>query len=121
VSVPPFRATVAEVGRHVGLVSISGELDLYIESELSRALYEAEGLDVQTVAVDLSGISFIDSTACGILVGAAKRLRTSGRELVLVCNDPRTVDVFELAGITRVIQLFPTLHEALQELLVQSV
>jgi anti-sigma B factor antagonist len=119
--VPPFRATMAEVGRHIGLLSVSGELDLYVERELADVLSEVEELDVQAVVVDLSGVTFLDSTICGILVGEAKKLRGSGRELALVSNDPRTVGVFDVAGITRVVRLFPTLHDALQELMVQPV
>jgi anti-anti-sigma factor len=121
VSVPPFRATVAEVGRHIALLSVSGELDLYVEADLSRAVDDAEAVRVATVVIDLSGVTFLDSTICGILVARAKRLQDSRRELVLISNDPRTTGVLELAGITRVVRHFSTLHEALQELLVQTV
>jgi anti-anti-sigma factor len=120
-SVPQFRATVAELGSNLCLVSVSGELDLYVEDELLEVLDEAEALGVQTVVVDLSGVSFLDSTACGILVSRAKRLRKSDRELVLTSNDLRTVGVLELVGITRIVRHFETLHGALQELLVEAV
>jgi anti-sigma B factor antagonist len=113
-SVPPFRATVAELGRLVSLVSVSGELDLYVEPELRAALADASKLDVQTIAVDLNGVTFLDSTVCGILVGASKKLREEGRELVLVSNHPRVVRVLDVAGIDRVIRVFPTLHGALE-------
>ena len=119
-SVPPFRATVAELGQLVSLVSVSGELDLYVEQALRAALADASKLYVRTVAVDLNGVTFLDSTVCGVLVGASKQLRDEGRELVLVSNHPRVVRVLEVAGVDRVIRLFPTLHGAL-ELLAQPV
>lgn len=118
-SVPPFRATVAELGSGLGLVSVSGELDLYVERDLRDSLAAADGLGLHTVVVDLSGASFMDSTICGILVGEAKRRRNSDGDLVLVSNGTRTSRVLEVAGIDRVIRMFPTLHAALEELLLE--
>jgi anti-anti-sigma factor len=119
VSVPPFRATVAELGSGLGLVSVSGELDLYVERGLRDSLAAADGLGLHTVVVDLSGASFMDSTICGILVGEAKRRRSSDGDLVLVSNGTRTSRVLEVAGIDRVIRMFPTLHAALEEMLLE--
>lgn len=114
-TVLPFRSTVAELGSGLALVSVSGELDLYDEPELSRVVDSAEAT---TVVLDLSGVSFLDSTICGILVGEAKRRRRAGGELVLVGNGSRATKTLELAGIDRVVRLFPTLQGALDALLV---
>ncbi len=118
-SVPPFRATVAEIGGRIALVSLSGELDLYVAPELRDALEAAKLVGTPTVVVDLSGVSFIDSTACGILVGEAKRRRRQDGELVLVTNGARTSRVLELAGIDQVVAMHPTLHAAFDELLLE--
>jgi len=117
--VPPFRATVAELGNELALVSVSGELDLYVQSELRDALAAADRLAIRTVVVDLSGVSFLDSTICGTLVGEAKRRRAERGELVLVTNGPPTSRTLEVAGIDRVIRTFATLHDALQALLLE--
>jgi anti-anti-sigma factor len=120
-SVAPFHATVAEVGGRLALVSVSGELDLYVESELRGALDAAASLGSATVVVDLSGASFIDSTACGIIVGEAKRLRRDGSDLFLVSQGNRAARVLEVAGIDQVIHVFPTLHAAFRHLLLEPV
>jgi anti-sigma B factor antagonist len=120
-SVPPFRATVAEIGQRIALVSVSGELDLYVEQELRGALDAAELLGCPTVVVDLSGVSFMDSTICGILVTEAKRRGRDNGELVLVSNGSRAMRVLEVAGIDRIVAVHPTLHAAFQELLVETV
>lgn len=119
VSVPPFRATVAEIGERIALVSVSGELDLYVEGELRAALDAAERLGCPTVVVDLSGVSFMDSTACGVLVGEAKRRRREHGELVLVSNGTRAGRVLEVSGIDRFVAVHPTLHAAFQDLLLE--
>lgn len=120
-TVPPFRATVAEIGHDFALVSVSGELDLYVERELREALAAADKLGTPTVVVDLNGVSFMDSTVCGILVGEATRRRHEGAELVLVSNRNRASRVLEVAGIDRVIAVHPTLHAAFKDLLLEAV
>jgi anti-sigma B factor antagonist len=114
-TVLPYRSTVAELGSGLALVSVSGELDLYDEPALSRSLASAEA---PTVVLDLSGVSFLDSTICGLLVGEAKHRRRAGGELVLVGNGSRATKTLELAGVDRVVQLFPTLQSALDAMLV---
>jgi anti-anti-sigma factor len=120
-AIPPFRATVAEVGGRVALVSVSGELDFYVETDLHDALGAAAALNSPTVVVDLSGASFIDSTACGILVAEAKRLRREDAELVLVSTGNRASRVLEVSGIDQFVQVYPTLHAAFKELLPEPV
>jgi anti-sigma B factor antagonist len=120
VSVPPFRATVAEIGSRIALLSLSGELDLYVERELRDALDAAELVGTPKVVVDLSGVSFMDSTVCGILVSEARRRRQDHGELVLVSNGTRTSRVLKVAGIDQIVSVHPTLHAAFQELLLEG-
>jgi len=114
--VSPYRATVAELGRELLLLSVSGELDLYAEPDLVHSLAAADELGASTVILDLSGVAFLDSTICGALVREAKRRRRAGGELVLVGNGSQATQALELAGIDRVVRLFPTLHSALENL-----
>jgi anti-sigma B factor antagonist len=120
-SVPAFRATVAEIGSNVALVSVSGELDLYVEEEFHKALEAADLLGTPAVVVDLSGVTFIDSTACGILVAEAKRRVRDQGQLVLVSSGKATARVLEVSGIDRVVAVHPTLHAAFQDLLPEPV
>lgn len=120
-AIQPFRATVAEIGNNVALVSISGELDLYVEQELRDALAAAEALGAAALVVDLSGVSFMDSTVCGIVAAEAKnRLRHDG-QLVLVSNGNHAGRVLDVAGIARIVSVQPTLHAAFQDLLPELV
>jgi len=69
-----------------------------------------------TVLVDLSEISFIDSSALEVLVRESKRLEGLGHSLVLVTNDPRTRRILEVTGLDRVLRAYATLQDALAEL-----
>ena len=58
-----FRASVASLTRELALVSVSGELDLHTSGCLQARIEEADTVGPGTVLVDLSEISFIDSSA----------------------------------------------------------
>ena len=111
-----FHATVASLTRELALVSVSGELDLYTAERVRAGIDEAGAVGADTVIVDLSGISFIDSAALGVLVQETRRLEGRGHSLVLVTNDPRTLRVVEVTGLNRVLRTYATLHDALSEL-----
>ena|SRR2546421_6934270 len=111
-----FRTEVATLTHGLALVSVAGELDLYT-SETVREALEVTSSDAETVVLDLSAVEFVDSTALGMLVGESKRLRDRGGRLALVFDDERTKRVFEVTGLDRVIRRYPSLADALSELL----
>jgi anti-sigma B factor antagonist len=112
-----FQTRVASLTRELALVSVSGELDLYTADRVENGIEEADTVGADTVVVDLSEISFIDSTALGVLVQESKRLEGRGHSLVLVTNDPRTRRVLEVTGLDRVLLTYATLHDALADLI----
>jgi anti-sigma B factor antagonist len=98
------------VGADARLVVARGELDFY-SSPAFRADLLAALEAVETVVVDLTEVTFIDSTALGTLVGAARRLRGRGR-LAIACGDPHVARTLELTGIDRLVRVFPTVSAA---------
>ena len=111
-----FRAAVASLTDDFAVISASGELDLYSADRLEARIEEADAVGADTVLVDLSEISFLDSTALSVLVRESKRLEGRGHALVLVTNDPRTHRIIEVTGLDRVLRTYTTLQDALDEL-----
>jgi anti-sigma B factor antagonist len=111
-----FRTAVASLTGELTLVSVSGELDLYTAERLRARIDEAGAVGADTILVDLSEVSFIDSTGLAVLVQETKRLEGRGHCLVVVTNDPRTRRVFEVTGLNQVLRTFATLQDALAQL-----
>ncbi len=111
-----FRTAIASLTGELALVSVSGELDLYTAERLQARIDEAGAVGADTVLVDLSEVSFVDSTALAVLVQETRRLEGRGHSLVLVTNDPRTRRVVEVTGLNRVLRTFATLQDALTQL-----
>ena len=74
-----------EISSEWMILRVSGELDFASVPQLGADL-DLAGLmrTPPRVAVDLSRMSFCDSSGLGLLVGAWRRLRAAGGELVLV-------------------------------------
>ena len=90
-----------------------GEVDLHVASELRERLNDAIDGEPENVVVDLSSVTFLDSMALGVLLGAHKRLRETGGELELIVPSPELRRVFEITLLDEVFTLARTRQEAL--------
>ncbi len=63
------------------LVRATGELDLSTSPQLSAALTEAGGGSCSTITLDLSAVTFIDSSALRVLVLSGRALALDGCQL----------------------------------------
>lgn len=106
-----FDITEQMVG-NVPVVAVRGEIDVATAPRLRDQLVRPEVVQAPRVVVDLSEVSFVDSTALGVLVGAYRRLREAGGELYLVVTEPRILKVFEITDLVRVFSIVGTVDEA---------
>lgn len=99
-------------GEHT-VVEAAGELDLYTAPRLRELLLALDAEGRHRVVVDLAGLSFIDSTGLGVLVGGLSRTREAGGDLALVCASERVLRPFQITGLTEVFAVHPTVEAAL--------
>jgi len=111
-----MRITLARVGASTHVATVTGELDLYTAPTLRERLWALAEDGSGTVIVDLSGVSFIDSTALGVLAATAKLLRRHGEELVVATDDPRLVRLLEVTGLRGLLSVERTLAEAVERI-----
>jgi anti-sigma B factor antagonist len=110
-----LRLRAARVADDVFLVAAAGELDLATVGDLSDRLSALDGRSAQRLIVDLTDVTFLDSTALGALLAEARTRRVQGGELVLVCDDPRTLRALEVTGLQSVFEVHRTLRAAIGE------
>jgi anti-sigma B factor antagonist len=94
-----MRAMVTDGG---GVVLV-GRLDVRGAGAAREALHEALARGEGRLLVDLSGVELLDATGLGVLVGAHRRARLQGRELVLCDAGPRVARLLSLTRLDRVI------------------
>jgi anti-sigma B factor antagonist len=108
-----FDVKTEKVDDGTYVISLTGEVDLYTAPEFKQQLLDVIGEGGKDVVVDFSDTTFIDSTTLGVLVGGVKRLRAQEGRLSLVCSDRNITKIFEITGLDRVFEIFPTRDEAL--------
>ena len=115
-AVAAARVSTAQIGADAFVVAASGELDLSSIGPLERDLDDVIGRGGLRLIVDLTGVTFMDSFALGILVREAKRLREHGGKCVVVADDPRILRVFEITGLDRMFGIERSLAEGVDRL-----
>jgi anti-sigma B factor antagonist len=92
------------------VVFVSGELDLASAPRLQEALAE---LAADTVVVDLSECTFLDSAGMGVLLASARGLSDSGRSLRVAAANPHILRVLEITAVDTLIAVHPDVEAAL--------
>jgi anti-sigma B factor antagonist len=101
-------------GEDIFVVSLAGEHDLYTAPKVQEALRGVIAAGARTIVVDLTETTFLDSTMLHALLSARNELRDGGR-LLLVTNDETVKRVFEIAGIDRFFDFYPSRRAAEEE------
>jgi anti-sigma B factor antagonist len=88
------------------VVVARGEIDVATSPTLRAQLAELLARGADSVTLDLAGVSFIDSSGLGVLVGALKRLRDGGGQTFnLVAARSGVRRVFEITGLDQLFVL----------------
>jgi anti-sigma B factor antagonist len=101
-------------GEDIVVVSLTGEHDLYTAPKVQEALRGVIAAGARTIVLDLTETTFLDSTMLHVLLIARNELRDGGR-LLLVTNDALVKRVFEISGIDRFFDFFPSRRAAEEE------
>jgi anti-sigma B factor antagonist len=84
-------------------ISAHGEIDLATVNTLRSAITSALAQGVRHVVLHLEGVTYIDSSGLGTLIGAHKRVTASGGTMTVVCTRPRILRLFAITGLDRVL------------------
>jgi anti-sigma B factor antagonist len=94
------------------VVSVTGEVDVYTSPTLKLHLAKAVEDGCGRLAVSLDGVGFIDSSGLGVLVGALRRAKERGGDLVIVCSREPIIKIFRITGLDKVFPIVGTSDEA---------
>ena len=96
------------------LITVTGELDYHTGPRLRACLDDApcqSGL-----ILDLSGITYCDSTGVSVLVHAHRRTEAAGAMLALAGAAPEVFRLLSLTGLDRFFQSYDSVATAIQAL-----
>jgi anti-sigma B factor antagonist len=94
------------------VLSIGGEADLVAAPALRARLLDATSQPPAFVVLDLTDLTFIDSSGLGVLVGTLRRVRDGGGEVRLAAASAGVRRVLSVTGLDTVFQVFDTVDDA---------
>jgi anti-sigma B factor antagonist len=93
------------------LVTLSGELDASTAAGLYDTLAELEIVDAHNVVLDLAKVTFMDSTGLAVIVTEHKRLAHSDGRLTIFSPPSSVRRLFEITGLTTLLDIVPVNEE----------
>ena len=94
------------------VVKLAGELDLYNAHAVREELARQAAAKPERVVIDLSSVTFIDSTGLGVLIEARSRLENKDRFL-LAAPGLETRRALEISGLDRHFAVHASVDDAL--------
>ena len=84
-------------------IALTGELDLASAPDVEAELKRVEATDANAIVLDLSGLTFIDSTGIRLVVTADARSRADANRLSLLRGPASVQRVFAIAGVEQLV------------------
>lgn len=99
----------------VAVVSVSGEVDVatcrLLRGALLRVVTDEK---YRGLVVNLAGVTFIDSTGIGVLVGVWRRVMATDSGLAVAMPSPQVQKVLDATGLTEVLSVYSLEADAVQ-------
>ncbi|RAY15568.1 anti-sigma B factor antagonist [Actinomadura craniellae] len=105
-------AVEQRVEKDLTVIEVTGEVDVFSSPRLRETLLEVIDGGALHLVVDLGGVTFLDSTGLGVLVGIFHRLRARNGTLSFVGGNERVRRVFHVTQLTKIFVLYDSVEEA---------
>jgi anti-sigma B factor antagonist len=87
------------------LIRIRGDLDLQVVEQVTDALTRIESEEPELLVIDLSRLTFMDSSGMGTVAAAHIRALEAGRRFAIVRPPAGVRQAFERTGLNEVIKV----------------
>lgn len=96
----------------VAVIRLDGRLNMVAAPRMKGAVERVVDDGSPRVVVDLSGVSFMDSSGLGALIGALKKARQAHGDLRIVGVNEQVATVLALTNLDRVLRPFESVEAA---------
>ena len=97
------------------MFNFTGRLDAFSEKQFKTYFNEVLASNQLSVVIDLTNVDFIDTTAIGIIIEAAKNFKKTKRDFNVV-GSPRVIQSLKLLRLEEFLHLAPDLNTAISQL-----
>jgi anti-sigma B factor antagonist len=98
---------------NVVILELAGRITIGRDcQELEWKVDELSKAGWRSIVVDMSRVTFIDSTGLGMFAMCSGKLKAAGGQLQVACPSPPVEQVFQLTRINTILSIHPTLETA---------
>jgi anti-sigma B factor antagonist len=112
----PYEVSEETVEQKTRVVVVSGELDMAAAPAFEERLVASVSGD-ERVVLDLSDVTFMDSTAIGAMISARKKANMTRGRFAVVCHPGDIRRMLEYTGLDAAFDVVDTREEAFARLL----
>ncbi len=99
------------------IVSLSGELDHHTAKKVKDTVEEViRNKGVTNLILDLSSLTFMDSSGIGVIIGRYKLIKSIGGNVAIVSTVSSVDKLLTMSGIKRIIEVFNTKEDAIKKI-----
>ncbi|WMJ81200.1 anti-sigma F factor antagonist [Clostridium sp. MB40-C1] len=99
------------------VIHMLGELDHHSAEEVRNKIDDrVERDNCYNLILDFSGVTFMDSSGIGVVIGRYKKLLRSKGKLYITKVNGSVKRVFELSGMFKIIPLYDSIEQALENM-----
>ena len=95
------------------LVEVFGRVDSMTANQFGESLTTPIEQGQANIVLDLSGVEYMSSAGLREIVAALKKVKRAAGDLRVVQPSARVLEVFEMAGLDTILQIFSTQPEAI--------
>lgn len=100
----------------ITVIEARGEIDVYTAPRLNQVLQDAIGKGARFLALDLTNVTFLDSTGLSILIKWQKQLAEGDGRLVIAGASSPLAKIFKVTGLEELFRLYSSQDQAVAAL-----
>ncbi|WP_037763970.1 STAS domain-containing protein [Streptomyces sp. 142MFCol3.1] len=112
----PESARLAITSRTTGqitVLTVRGEIDHDSAGQFHQALNTGHTASPPRIVVDLSGVTFMDSTGIQALAATHRSTRSAHGWIRIAAPDNAVLRVIQIVGLDTIVACYPTLNQAI--------
>lgn len=111
---PALQLTEDTPDARTHVIALRGELDVATVPRFGDALREAIASGRTAIVIDLSELTFLDSTGLMVLLNGLRQIMRKDGRLVLACANPTVLRLFDVTGTSATFTILETREQAIE-------
>ena len=94
-------------------INLEGEIDHHSAQGLREKIDAAfEPTDCRRIIFDFGGVTFMDSSGIGMIIGRYKNAKLRGGTVAIAGMNPEIGRIFQISGLAKIIDAYGSVEEA---------